>query len=194
MKIGLLGGSFNPIHNGHIEIALAAIKQDFVQQVWFIPSYIHPLKNHNGSVDFVSRLELIKKAISNLPDCLACDFEKRYENISFTEKLMKFLYQRFPEHNFHFMIGWDIIPELNRWYNYSWLKDNVNFLVITRLIEQDISATNDLKSCQFLKIAPINISSTRIRNLISQRKSIKGLVPEIIEQDIIEIYQKNLTK
>ncbi len=190
MKIGLLGGSFNPIHNGHIEIALAALKQDLVQQVWFIPSYIHPLKNHNGSADFHSRLTFIKKAIANLPDCFACDFEKRFENISFTEKLMKFLFQRFTEHEFHFMIGYDIIPDLNRWYNYNWLKDNVNFLVITRQIEKDISAINDLKSCQFLKITPINISSTQIRNLISQRKSIKGLVPEAIESDIIEIYQK----
>ena len=61
MKVGLLGGSFNPIHNGHIKIAQSAIESSIVQQVWFIPSYIHPLKDHKGNADFDQRMMLIKK-------------------------------------------------------------------------------------------------------------------------------------
>jgi nicotinate-nucleotide adenylyltransferase len=189
MKIGLLGGSFNPVHNGHLKIAQAALKQNFVQQVWFIPSYIHPLKDHLGSADFSKRFDLIKKAIIPLPECQAYDFEKRSKNPSYTQKLMQYLYQEYPQYEFHFMIGYDIIPELHKWYNYDWLKDNLNFLIITRTINDTISAIKELKHYQFLNIPPIDISSTQIRNLIRQGKSIHGLVPENIEPDIIEIYR-----
>ncbi|MCF7911553.1 MAG: nicotinate (nicotinamide) nucleotide adenylyltransferase [Candidatus Cloacimonetes bacterium] len=189
MKIGLLGGSFDPIHNGHIEIAQAALQQNFVQQVWFIPSYIHPLKDSNVHADFEQRLSLIKKALATLPHCEAHDFEKRSQNPSFTQKLMLYLYQNFPQHEFYFMTGYDIIPDLPKWYNYPWLKENVNFLIITRSSSQNIDNADELKHHQFLHIPPVDISSTQIRNLAAQGKSIHGLVPHIIEPDIIEIYK-----
>lgn len=189
MKIGLLGGSFNPVHNGHLKIAQAALNQNVVQQVWFIPSYIHPLKNNQDSADFHKRLELINKALALMPDCQAYDFEKRSQNTSYTQKLMQFLSQKYPQHEFHFMIGYDIIPELHKWYNYDWLKENLHFLIITRTIDNSISALKNLKYYQFINIPPIDISSTQIRNLIRQGKSIQGLVPECIKADVIKIYK-----
>jgi len=188
MKIGLLGGSFNPIHNGHIKIAQAVIESQIVQQVWFIPSFIHPLKDHKGNADYDQRLGLIKNAIINLPDLKVQDFEKRSSDPSYTQKLMQFLYKNYPQHEFMFIIGYDIIPELNRWYKYSWLKDNLHFLIVTRTIDQDISLASDLKHHQFLNISPIDISSTQIRNLVAQGKSIHGLVPENIELEVYKIY------
>ena len=189
MKIGLLGGSFNPVHNGHLKIAQAALKQNVVQQVWFIPSYIHPLKNHLTNANFQLRLDLIKKTIALLPDCQAYNFEKRSQNPSYTQKLMQYLFQEYPQHQFHFMIGYDIIPELHKWYNYDWLKNNLNFLIITRTINDTISALKNLKHYQFLNITPIDISSTQIRKLIKEEKPIHGLVPESIELDVIKIYK-----
>jgi len=189
MKIGLLGGSFNPIHNGHIKIAQAVIESQIVQHIWFIPSFIHPLKNHKGNADFDQRLDLIRKAIIDLPDLIVKDFEKRSSEPSYTQKLMQFLYKSYPQHEFIFIIGYDIIPELNRWYKYFWLKDNIEFLIVTRTIDQDISLASALKHHQFLNISPIDISSTQIRNLVAQGKSIHGLVPAVIEKYIIQIYR-----
>jgi len=188
MKIGLLGGSFNPIHNGHIKIAQAVIESQIVQQIWFIPSFIHPLKDHKGNANFDQRLDLIRKTIINLPNLKVQDFEKRSSDPSYTQKLMQFLYKSYPQHEFIFIIGYDIIPELNRWYKYSWLKENLNFLIVTRTIDQDISLASDLKHHQFLNIPPIDISSTQIRDLLAQGKSIHGLVPAAIEKDIFQIY------
>ena len=188
MKIGLLGGSFNPIHNGHIKIAQAVIESRSVHQIWFIPSYIHPLKDHKGNADFDQRLDLIRKAIIDLPYLKVKDYEKRSSDPSYTQRLMQFLYKSYPQHEFIFIIGYDIIPELNRWYKYSWLKDNIEFLIVTRTIDQDISLASDLKHHQFLNIPPIDISSTQIRNLLAHGKSIHELVPENIEPEVYKIY------
>ncbi|MDP8220880.1 MAG: nicotinate (nicotinamide) nucleotide adenylyltransferase [Candidatus Stygibacter frigidus] len=190
MIIGLLGGSFNPIHNGHIKIAQAVIESRSVHQIWFIPSYIHPLKDHKGNADFNQRLGLIKKAIIDFPDLKVQDFEKRSSDPSYTQKLMQFLHKSYPQHEFIFIIGYDIIPELNRWYKYDWLNDNIEFLIVTRTIDQDISLARDLKHRQFLNIPPIDISSTQIRELITQGKSIHGLVPENVESEIHKIYSR----
>jgi len=187
MKTGLLGGSFNPFHNAHLALAQSAVKQQFVEQVWFIPTFIHPLKSNDELLNFQTRLALINKVIKNIPYLKAFDFEKKMDNISYTANLMKFLYQQYPQHEFLFIIGYDILAEIKKWSDYSWLKKNVDYLIINRNSKEKLTI-NQIDSYQFLKIDPIEISSTEIRNLIKNHKSIHNLVPKVIENDIVNLY------
>jgi nicotinate-nucleotide adenylyltransferase len=101
---------------------------------------------------------------------------------------MKLLYKKFPRHQFRFMIGYDIVPELKSWYNYFWLKKNVHFLIITRTTDRNISDEIDIDHYQLLHILPIDISSTQIRDRVKNQQPLDQLVPQQIIDDIIKLY------
>ncbi|MCF7918414.1 MAG: nicotinate (nicotinamide) nucleotide adenylyltransferase [Candidatus Cloacimonetes bacterium] len=188
MRIGILGGSFNPVHNGHLEIARNVLDSGIVENIWLLPSSFHPLKNHSICLSFEQRLHLLKDAVAGLPQCFVFDYDNQGDAPSFTAVLLQKLENRFPEIEFYFIIGYDIIPELNRWYNYPWLRDNARFIIINRPGNYDLSAADFLKNKQFVEMAPQDISSSEIRELVTTGKSINGLVPPQVEQEIISLY------
>ena len=84
MKIGLLGGSFNPIHNGHIKIAKTVLEKTEIEQIWFIPTGNHPLKSNNKFKPIEKRILLIEKAIEKYSDFFICKFDSNDDNPNYT--------------------------------------------------------------------------------------------------------------
>jgi len=92
MKIGLLGGSFNPIHNGHLIVAQTVKDKLDLDQIWFLPTANHPFKEKNFVLPFQKRYDLIKKAISNYPDLFVRDDDFTDKGFNYTVHLLKKLY------------------------------------------------------------------------------------------------------
>lgn len=191
MKIGLLGGSFNPIHNGHIALAGTAKDKLRLDEVWFIPTGKHPIKQNSKLLDFNNRLKLISKAVEPFPDYKISLLDSDPNTTNYTYNLVKKLKVNDSKSEFYFLIGTDILKELTLWHKYDWLLANIRFAVFTR---PDSTVEHQLKSNQFdnivfIEMSPVQISSTDIRERIKKDQSIKGLVPETIESEIYSFYR-----
>ena len=189
MKIAVLGGSFNPIHNAHIKIARIVYNKLKPSKFLFVPTYRHPLKTNTVFLPYEKRLYLVKKAIAHYPEFEVSNLDKTEKNFSYTSDLIRKLKNNYPQGDFYFIIGKDNVAELKLWHNYRWLLKNLNFIVLTREIESNENPPDYAKDFIYYKIEPIDISSTMIREKIKKGEPISGLVPQNIETDIITLYK-----
>ncbi|MCK4652874.1 MAG: nicotinate (nicotinamide) nucleotide adenylyltransferase [Candidatus Cloacimonetes bacterium] len=190
MKIGLLGGSFNPIHNGHIALANEAYNTLNLDKILFLPSGNHPLKRNDEILPFGIRFKLIEKVLDNYPDFEASNLDSQYEDLSYTDELIKRLKKQFPDDEFFFIVGTDIIKELPLWHNWHWLLNNVNIVVANRPDTNKTTWKNldYLNKLNFIEMKPVDVSSSMIRDKIKRSDSISGLVPEEVEKEICRLY------
>ena len=161
ISIGIFGGSFNPIHNGHIALAEAFLKKKKLDEVWFMVSPLNPFKVNQQLLADQQRLDLVRKATANNPHFKASDYEFQLPKPSYTWNTLQHLSHDFPTHRFTLLIGGDNWEAFNRWYH----------------------------AVTFLQTPFIDISSTDIRQRVSQGKTIDGLVPTAIISDVQHLYQ-----
>ncbi len=194
-KIGILGGSFDPVHNGHIGLAEDAKNQMGLDEVLLIPAKLQPFKLDKKMVSGQQRLEMIKLAVADKPGLTPCDYELRQEDISYTYKTLKAITEmEGPETEVYFLTGTDSLLQIHRWKNAEELLHNYSFVVGSRPGYKD----EELKECiDFLKKEyntnvtkvdnnQLNISSTEIRERLESGQGLAGLVPEVVERYIIE--------
>jgi len=192
MKIGLLGGSFNPVHNGHIKLAQTALDSFGLDKILFLPSGNHPIKNHSNIPPIEIRYDLTKKAIASKPSFEISRLDMETDTPSYTKLLVMRLNKIFPDDKFYFIAGSDIISELKKWHDYRWILDNIEFIVAHR---PDIDKTmwNKLEyvdKLNFMEMESVDISSTMIRKMIAKGKDISLLVPANIRNDLITLYSR----
>ena len=185
MKIALFGGTFDPVHLGHLYVAETVIKQLDIDQVWFVPAGNPPHKEQ-CMFTFEQRVHLLKKAISNHPSFYVYENDLRENDKSYTIYLINDLKRLYPDYEFSFIIGADNVVCLTTWFEYKSLLELIDFIVIDREITdkhkwEDLDYYNKLK---FINIPLINISSSQIRTNLMQNKSINKLIPENIISDI----------
>ena len=181
-NIALLGGTFDPIHNGHIRIADSVLTQLPIDQFWFVPAANPPHKTET-MFSFKQRISFIKEAIfkhQKKEDMFfVYEDDCRENDKSYTIYLIKELKSKFPNYNFSFIIGADNVTKLKTWYNYEELIEKVNFIVINR----ETDDKNDWQTLEyyhkliFLNSPPINISSSEIRNMILNNEDVSNHVP-----------------
>jgi len=190
MKIGLLGGSFNPVHNGHIRLAQTALSSFHLDKILFLPSGNHPFKKDSNIPPIEIRYELTKKAITSNPGFEISKLDMETETPSYTKFLVKRLRKSFPNDKFFFIAGSDIVAELHKWHDYKWLLKNIEF-IIARRPDIETQLWNELEyinKFHFMEMEPVNISSTMIRQMITTGENISSLVPANIEKDLIALY------
>lgn len=155
LNVVLFGGTFNPIHNGHIAIAQALLNKHDVDEVWFVLANQAPLKDV-PHVKFEHRFAMIERAIKNIEGCKVCDIEKHLPVPSYTIDTIKALQQSYP-HHFSWVIGSDQAKQIEKWKNYDELLAMIPFYVILRNDEL-------CEDSRFLQIHALsNTSSTAIR-------------------------------
>ena len=116
MKIGIFGGSFNPIHTGHVALAQAVLKQCELDEVWLMVSPLNPLKrNDSDLLDDSLRYQLARKALEGINGVKACDYEFRLPKPSYTWNTLQQLSKDFPDHRFCLLIGGDNWAHFERW-------------------------------------------------------------------------------
>lgn len=163
-KIGILGGTFDPIHNQHLQIAKTAYKKLKLDQVWILPTKLNPLKT-NISATAEQRTEMIKLAIKNLDWLKLNEYElTTKEKVNYTIDTIKTFQKKYPNTEFYFIIGSDNLPSLNKWKDIHQLITLVKFIVINRPNFQPSISLMEKYHCQNLTVeASSDISSSKIR-------------------------------
>ena len=164
MKIALFGGTFDPIHDGHIAVAETVLKKLKLDQVWFIPAGNPPLKN-KCMFSFDQRINMIKEKINYNPAFSTYVNDIRDEDKSYTIYLINDIKKTYPDDFFYFVIGADNVTKLKHWYKFDILIDLIDFVVLDRETP-DKNEWNKLdyyNKLIFVDMPIINISSTEIR-------------------------------
>lgn len=179
-RVGILGGTFNPIHNGHLLIAEQAREQANLDEVWFMPAHIPPHKAAGNLISATHRLQMVQLAISDHPAFHSLDIELKREGRSYTVDTMEELTSRYSSYSFFFIVGGDMLEILPKWYRFEDLIKLVHFIGFSR------PGTNyDEKLLQpyvtFVDVPKWDISSTDIREKANQSRSLRYLVPPVVE-------------
>lgn len=170
-KIGLFGGSFDPVHHGHLILARDAMEQLGLERIVFIPANISPHKLGLPPAPASLRRDLLAAAIEGEPgfEIDTCEIER--EGVSFAVDTVRLMIQRHPEADFSYFIGEDNVAALHTWKEIDELRKLVEFVVLSR---GEASPT-----CPFPVVSRrIDISSTDIRNRIAAGHSVRYLLPE----------------
>jgi nicotinate-nucleotide adenylyltransferase len=190
LKVTILGGSFDPIHLGHLHIATQVLQFGAAQEVWFIPSGQHRFKQDTILLDFDTRKSLIDKAIASEPRFKCLDIDKAGSGNGSTCEIMQKLQAAYPQISFSFLIGMDNVVQLPLWHNFSWLKEHVRFLIAVRPgYSPDSAVTSQLKDFSYLNCPPSSVSSTIIRQRLKNGLAIQGMVPHHLLIEITRLYK-----
>lgn len=158
MKVAILGGSFDPIHNGHLQMAKYAKKRLQVKEVWFIPTWKTPLKERELT-NYSDRYRMIQRAIKPYRYMKVKDVEKQLQPISYTIDTIKTLKKQYPSIEFSFLVGGDQVKQLDHWKDIDLLAKEVEICAFPR--REKIASKYVHK---YVLMPPIAVSSTDIRN------------------------------
>ena len=176
-KTGIFGGSFNPIHCGHIALAKEILRQTDLDEIWLMVSPQNPLKQQDDLLDDHLRFELAQKALADVEGIKASDYEFHLPKPSYTWHTLQRLRQDFPDHEFVLVIGGDNWQHFQRWYHWKDILHQHQVVVYPRE-----GQTGTIQA----ELLPV--SSTEIRERVKQGESIEGLVPSAIMDDVKQLY------
>ena len=206
-KIGLLGGTFDPVHNGHLNLAKQTQELFNLEKVVFIPAYRSPHKLTFEPVSCEHRLSMIALALKDLPRFSMDKIEINKNVVSYTIETLKELQSNHPDWNMFLILGADAFQAIDTWKQCSQLLDFCNILVGTRpgselqisdsvknKLTLSSSATdekvfNNLEKgtgVTFFQISPLDISSKNIRQRINREEEVKNLLPPSVDHYIMQ--------
>ena len=204
MRLGLFGGTFNPIHLGHLRAAVEVREAFNLDRLLLIPSANPPHKRADHVANAEDRLEMVRLAIQDEPSLEASDVELARPGLSYTIETLRYFQEQFgPESDIHFIVGQDAFSEITTWKSYQGLFETAHFILMTRprsklrsledFIHTQISAEYQYdpisnryshpRWCTIfcLNITYLDISATEIREWIRRGRSIRFLVPDVIQ-------------
>ena len=201
MKIGILGGSFDPIHNGHIHMAMSAQNSHCLDKVLFIPAGHSPNKDEQKMTDKKHRFNMSKEAINEFnllnhtDSFIVSDFEIKRDCKSYTYLTLQELKKKYINDDLFFIMGADSLDYFEKWKNPDIISSLVTILVIVRENFSDTAIHNKIEflkkeyntNVDLVRCKPYNVSSTLIRERIKSNSNIKGMVPD----SVIEYIKKN---
>ncbi len=183
-NVGVLGGTFDPVHIGHLILARFVKERMNLSEIWFLPANYHIFKEKKRIEASEHRLNMLKLAIENAPEFKCSDAEIRSEKISYTYNTLTELHRQYPENRFFFILGEDNIPGLVKWKNYKRLLTEFGLLVMHRG-EKPVKGPNEIEEqLTRIKTPLIQISSTEIRERVKAHQSIDWLVPDKVKKYI----------
>lgn len=193
-RIGILGGSFDPVHIGHINIARSAYEEYSLEEVWFIPAGHSPNKDEKGMTDADMRAEMVALAIEDYPCFKLSKIELESEETSYTYRTLEKLKQLYPTYQFYFIMGADSLDYLEKWAHPEIICRNAIILVALR-DDCDIAwiqeKTNQLQQLFSAQIYPLyggytQISSTRLREAVKSGKWEETMLSPKVMEYILE--------
>ena len=182
MNIGLYFGSFNPVHHGHLIIANHILNEGKVRELWFVVSPHNPFKERSSLLNEQHRLQLVRLAIDTTPGMRASNIEFNLPKPSYTIDTLTYLEEKYPKHTFYIVMGSDGFQNINKWKNAEQLLKNTSIIIYKRPgfdIKEKLPANIVVVDAPLLEI-----SSTHIRKLIKEKKSIRYLVPDTVLDEI----------
>lgn len=181
-RVGIMGGTFNPVHNGHLMIAEQVRSQLDLDKVVFVPDNEPPHVDRKTAIVGADRLAMLKRAVADHPQFAVSDMELVRGGKSYTIDTIEELRQRHPENDYYFIIGGDMVAYLPKWYQIDKLVKLVTFVGVVRPGYERTSAY----PITWVDVPEFAVSSTLIRRLIKTGGSIRYLVPESVREYIEE--------
>lgn len=191
-KVGIFGGTFDPIHHGHLITAQSVKEIRELDKIIFIPAYISPHKQEIKSSSAIHRLEMIKLAIDEIPFFDYSDFEIRQKDISYTVDTLREFKKNYDQ--IDLIIGYDNIFSFHTWKEPDEIFKLADVVVLKRKSSQPVNYIDKyVESAFFVQTRGIEISATDIRNRVHDGLPIHYLVPKPVEDYIIKnkLYKVN---
>lgn len=200
--IGLMGGTFDPIHNGHLLLAKQAYEEYHLDQVWFMPSGTPPHKTDHRVTDAGLRCEMVRLAIKPYPQFVFSDFEVTRCGNTYTAQTLRLLHQAYPQHRFFFIVGADSIYEIETWYHPREVMEQTVILAARReypdadrTLEEQIAYLTDRYQARIflLHCSEVDISSAELRGHAAGKQQWARYVPGPVADFIAEhgLYEEN---
>jgi nicotinate-nucleotide adenylyltransferase len=195
MKKGIIGGTFDPFHNGHMHIAYEALEKLNLDKIVFMPTGNPPHKNNNNITDAIIRYNIVEKAIKDERYFEINSYEVLKHGLSFTYETLEYLNEKEPDTQWYFICGVDCLMELESWENVTTILDLCKLAVFIRpgYKEEQIYNQKDKiektynKDIILINLPQMEISSSYIRERIGEGKNISYLVPYSVNKDIKEL-------
>lgn len=185
-RIGILGGSFNPIHIAHLLLAEYTLEILGLNKIIFIPTSRTPLKDES-SFSPSERLAMVRAAVQDDNRFAVSDIEIQRDNISYTYITIAELQKEYPNAHFYLIIGYDNFLIFDKWRRYEEILEKTTIVVLRRFKTDDIIQKNNLINQGdfiFLDSPVINITSTKIRERIKEGNSVKYYLPSKVNEFI----------
>lgn len=183
MDIALYFGSFNPVHNGHLIIANHIANYTNLDRIWFVVSPQSPYKKQISLLNENHRKHLIDLAIEGEKKLRSSNIEFKLPKPSYTSETLLYLSEKYTQNTFTIILGSDSFQNIKNWKNASYLLENYSFLIYERpgfKVKREMLSPRRV----VLKAPLLQISSTQIRKMVKEKKSIRFLVPDIVNEEI----------
>lgn len=203
--VAIFGGTFNPVHNGHIDMINYLVDNYIVDEVWVLPSYVSPHKSINDIISYEDRVNMLELSTKNISNTIVNQFEKEFYDKNndlvdktYTYEILDALKKKYLNCRFHFIVGFDSIKYIHTWHRYKELIRDYWFYIFDREddefknIDQKRKYLNNLGKnyginfiYELFETKITNISSTEIRNLLkdidkNHDELLKYLNPDVL--------------
>lgn len=198
-RIGIMGGTFDPIHNAHVVLAKQAYHQFHLDEVWMLPNGNPPHKKNSRQADVQHRVNMIRLAIQNIPYLKLCEIECSSSTYHYTYETLQMLNERYPDNEFYFIMGADSLFDFDDWKKPDVISQECILLAATRdhcdkeRMEARIQELEERYGAdiRLLNTPNMDIASGDIREDIAQDEDISGMLAPAVEAYIQEhgLYQ-----
>ena len=188
IRTAIFGGTFNPIHNGHIAIVRSILEQKLADEVWLMVTPCNPWKEGQNLLDNDKRLELVRLAVSGIEGAYASDYEFRLPVPSYTANTLRHLRRSYRRREFILAIGADNWAAFRDWRDWQYIVSEFKLIVYPR---PGYSADPDIPEADvsILDCPLHDISSTAIRQAVASGQPIDGMVPEQVTETVVALYR-----
>lgn len=183
IKTGIYGGSFNPIHNGHIALARHLLHEAELDEIWFVVSPQNPFKVQQQLLADDKRLRLVRQALAPYPQLVASDFEFSLPRPSYMWHTLQGMSAQWPDRELHLIIGADNWLCFDRWYHADDIRRTYPIIIYPRQ-GYDITPADLPQGVRLVNTPLYNVSSTEIRADIAAGRDVSGKVPSTILSEV----------
>ncbi|QJW97080.1 nicotinate-nucleotide adenylyltransferase [Frigoriglobus tundricola] len=195
MRIGIFGGTFDPVHMGHLILAEQCRAQAHLDEVWFVPSHIPPHKADKGVTRFEQRCDMLELATAGHPAFRIDRIEKDLDPPSYTARTLEHLHTRHPGNEFALLMGSDCLPDLPGWYEPRLVLERASLIVVPRpgvmlwtaeRLAAALGVDPSAVRMRFVACPMIEIASRELRRAVTDGMSVRYMVPRAVEEYVRE--------
>ncbi|MAL16428.1 MAG: nicotinate (nicotinamide) nucleotide adenylyltransferase [Balneola sp.] len=184
-RIGLFGGTFDPVHNGHLSIAESFLQSGLIDELWVLLTPFPPHKQDVNQTPYDTRLQLLETAFEGISNLSIKTIENRLPKPSYSVQTIRHLKGEYPDATFYYCMGEDSLAYFHTWKYYTEILEECDLLVAKRPgVSHDEVEDQILRSTHFVSHTPLEISSSSIKEQIQKGDSIAGLVPKSVHKII----------
>lgn len=190
MRIGIYGGSFNPVHNGHIHLALTAVSELGLDRLFLVPSKKSPHRSSDEYVSEEDRLEMLRLACRVSDKLEVCDYELRSERVSYTIFTVEEFRRRFPDAELFLLVGSDMLMIFETWKRFEDILRECTLAVVSRCegdmpeLEKKARELRGFGNIVICRAEPVVVSSSDIRKKIAKKQKYSCYLDENVVQYI----------